>query len=201
MKVRSIKINYILNVFRVVSGGIITIAIMPHVNKILGPDIVGKVEYIYTIVNYFILFSALGIPLYGIREIARIRENENERKKTTLELLSILIVTTLISYLIYFCVLYQITTFENYKSLLLVMSSMIVLSNISAEWYFQGIEDQLYITIRYVIVRVIVLFLIFMGIKSEADYLIYAIALVLTLCGSGIFNFFYLFNGNANEIW
>ncbi len=192
MKIRSIKFNYILNLFRALSGGLVTIAVMPHVNRVLGPETVGKVEYIYTIANYFVLFSAIGIPMYGVREIAKVRENEVERVRVAAELLLILAITTVISYLFYFGIIYQLASFENYKSLLLVMSAMILLSNLGAEWYFQGIEDQLYITIRYVIVRVLAVVLVFFGITNEQDYLVYGVVLVLTLCGSGIFNFFYL---------
>ena len=69
MKIRSVKTNYILNIIRAVTFALITIITMPYINKILGPVNVGKVEYVNTIINYFVLFSALGIPMYGIREV------------------------------------------------------------------------------------------------------------------------------------
>lgn len=46
-----------------------------------------------------ILFTALGIPAYGIREIARIRDNIFERTKLVLELGIILLVNTIIGFL------------------------------------------------------------------------------------------------------
>jgi O-antigen/teichoic acid export membrane protein len=193
MKIRSVKKNYILNVFRVVSSAIIGIITMPYINRVLGADSIGKVEYVNTIINYFLLFSGLGIPMYGIREIAKVRDNIEQRSKTVLELLIILAFTTIISYLFLFGILFQINYLNNYRELIILMSSMILLTNIGADWYFQGMENQLFITVRYIIVRIIALFLLFYLVKNSNDYLYYALIIVLTVCGSNVFNIFYLF--------
>lgn len=165
---------------------------MPYVNRILGPTNIGKIEYVNTIINYFILFSALGIPLYGIREIAKVRSDKKERDKITIELLIILVFTSAVSYATLFGIIYQLTIFKNYQDLLFLMSFMIILSNVGAEWYFQGMEDQMYITIRYVLVRIISVILLFLMVKEPDDYLFYAFTIMITVCGSNIFNVFYL---------
>lgn len=201
MKIRSVKTNYVLSLMRAFSYALITIVTMPYVNKILGPENIGKVEYVNTIINYFILFSALGIPLYGIREIAKVRAIKKERDKTTVELLVILLITSVISYIVLFGVVYQLDFFKSYQDLLFLMSFMIILSNIGAEWYFQGMEDQLYITIRYVLVRVVSLILLFLMVKQPDDYLYYAFIIIVTVCGSNIFNVIYLLKDiNFKEI-
>lgn len=192
MKVRSLKTNFILNSIRVFSGALIGIATMPYVNNVLGPINVGKVEFINTIINYFILFSALGIPMYGVREIAKVRENTIERSKLTLELLSILIVTTAISYLLIFGVLINLSLFADYKSLIILMSAMVLFSNVGAEWYFIGAENQWYITMRFLLIRVATLILLFILVRDADDYLWYALIIVLNVCGSNIFNFIYI---------
>lgn len=192
MKVRSVKTNYFLNLVRAASYALITIITMPYVNRILGPASIGKVEYVNTIINYFILFSALGIPLYGIREIAKVRTEKVNRDKLTVELLLILTITSLLSYLVLFGIIYQLNFFESYRELILLMSIMIVLSNLGAEWYFQGMEDQVYITIRYVLVRIIAVVLLFLMVREPGDELYYAITIVITVCGSNVFNVFFL---------
>jgi len=165
---------------------------MPYINRVLGAQYIGKVEYVNTIMNYFLLFTALGIPMYGIREISRVRNNQRQTAKTLCELLIILGITSLVGYALMFGVLYNLDYFGNYKSLILVMSSMLFLTNIGAEWYFQGIEDQLYITIRYVGVRLLMIIFMFLFIKSPADYHFYAVCIVLTTCGANVLNFYIL---------
>lgn len=190
---KSIKINYILNVVRVLSGAIVGIITMPYINRVLGATSLGRVEYVNTIINYFLLFSALGIPMYGIREVARVRDNKKETAKVTLELLVILSITTVLAFAILFGVICQLNYFQSYYDIIVVMSSMIFLTNIGAEWYFQGIESQLYITIRYVGVRLLMIVIMLTFIKSSSNYLFYALCIVITTCGANVLNFFLIY--------
>ena len=122
MKIRSIKTNYILNLLRILSSTIIGVFTMPYINKVLGPDSVGKVEYVNSIITYFILFSALGIPVYGIREIAKIRNNRLILSKTVIELLGILLLTSIISYIVLFGILLNTNIFINYQKLVNIIT-------------------------------------------------------------------------------
>lgn len=193
MKVRKLSSNYILSIIRISTSAIVGLLIMAHANKHLGAELIGKVEYANTIINYFVMFSALGIPMYGVREIAKQRQNKTLLSKTFLELILILFITTLISYIILFFILYIFNFFADYKALILLFSSIIFLTNIGADWFFMGMEDQLYITIRYVIVRLAALLILYLFLKSQNDYLIYAFITVLYVCGSNIFNFYFIF--------
>ena len=162
---------------------------MPYINRVLGPESLGKVEYANSIINYFILLSAIGIPVYGIRPIAKIREDSDLLSKTTVELLCILLVTTLSAYILLFFITILGSQFHNYTDLIILMSSMLLLNNLGAEWFFQGIEDQLYITVRYVVVRIITLVLLFILVKAPSDYMMYALIVVLNTVGSNFLNF------------
>lgn len=192
MKVRSVKTNFILNSLRVFSTAIIGVIMMPYINKTLGVVNLGKVEYSNSIINYFLIFSALGIPIYGVREISKVKDHLYKRTKTVVELLIILFITSILSYIFLFALYYFTPNLHNYKELLLVLSCSIFLTNIGAEWYFQGMEDQKFITIRFLIIRLITLILLFILVKSNVDYLWYAFILVLNVCGSNLFNLFYL---------
>lgn len=192
MKPKSIKINYFLNVLRISSGLLIGLFTMPYINTVLGAASLGKVEYVYSIISYFVLFSALGIPMYGIRETARVRDNVKERTKFLLEMFGILAITTVISYLIIFGIIIQLDYFKDLKLLIAIMSSIVFISNIGFEWFYQGMEDQLFITIRYLIVRTIGLLLLFLLVKSPDDYINYGIIMIITTVGGNFFNVLYL---------
>lgn len=195
---KSIKTNYILNVLRVASIAVISIFTIPHVSRVLGPENLGRVEYVFTILNYFVLFSALGIPMYGIREVARYKDDSRGRNKVVLELYLILLVTTLLSYLGIF-VVYQLAYFASYRDLIVIMSAMVLLSNAGAEWFFQGTENQLFITVRNVIVRALVFVLILYFISVPGDYKVYALLLVIANFGANIFNFIIILRGILKE--
>lgn len=192
MKVRSIKTNYALNIFRVGFGTLIGLITMPYVNRVLGAESLGKVEYVNSIINYFILFSALGIPMYGVREVAKCRNSIHDRSKLVIELLLILFITSIISYLLIFGFLIHLHYLKDLRSLIILMSSMIILGNLGVEWFYQGMEDQLFITIRYTIVRIVTLALLFLLVKSSSDYLAYGLIMILTTVGGNVMNIFFL---------
>lgn len=194
IKPASIRVNYFLNLSRVAFSTLAGLLTLPYINRVLGVENIGRVEYVNSIITYFILFSALGIPMYGIREVAKYRNNLELKSKFVIELLIILLITSLISFLILFCFVINIGSLKDLKPLIVIMSSMIFLSNIGVEWFYQGIEDQKFITIRFFIVKISTLILLFICVKNTDDYLVYGAILVLSTVGGNIFNFFNLKN-------
>lgn len=190
MKIRNLRTNYLLTILRILSSALVGVFTMPYINRVLGPESLGKVEYVYTIVNYFVLFSALGIPMYGIRQISKVRDIPDQLSKTIVEILIILFSTTVIAYVLIFGILKFSFFFNDYSFLIIIMSSMILLNNLGVEWFFQGIEDQMYMTIRYLVVRFITVVLLFLFVDSPDDYLNYAGIVVLNFGGSNVLNFF-----------
>lgn len=188
MKINSVKINFILNTTRMLLGMIFILLTTPYVTRVLGAESLGKVEYINSVITYFLLFTALGIPNYGLREVARYREDKRKLSKIVFELGIILFITTTIGYMTLLLFLYNTKLLE-LKNLVLIMSINLIFTNIGFEWFYQGIENQMYITIRYIIVRFICLILLFFLVKNYNDYLKYGFILVLINSGSNILNF------------
>ena len=122
MEIKNVKLNFILNAIRIFLGAFFILITTPYVIRVLGAENLGKVDYVTSIIQYFILFTALGVPNYGIREIARIRDNEIERTKVVLELGIILVITTIFGYIILFFLLNKILNFKEIKTLILIMS-------------------------------------------------------------------------------
>lgn len=188
MKINSVKINFILNTTRMLLGMIFILLTTPYITRVLGTESLGKVEYINSIITYFLLFTALGVPNYGLREVARYREERNKLSKVVFELGIILFITTTVGYMTLLLLLYNTKLLE-LKNLVLIMSVNLIFTNIGFEWFYQGIENQIYITIRYIVVRFICLILIFLLVKNSNDYLKYGFILVLINSGSNILNF------------
>ena len=140
-------------------------------------------------ISYFLLFTNLGIPLYGIREIARTRENKLNLSKSFSEILFLNLITTIFGIIIFFIFL-KFNLFGNYIKLFQIMSLNIIFTFIGVEWYFQGIEDYGYITKRSILFKIISIIFMFLFVKNKDDIVIYAGILVLALVGSNILNFF-----------
>ncbi|MCY7007863.1 flippase [Fusobacterium simiae] len=189
MQVKTIKLNFILNLIRLFLGTAFVVIITPYITRVLGPENLGKIEYVNSIIAYFMLFTVLGIPSYGIRETAKYRDSKKKLTRVVVELLIIIFITTIIGYVVLFAFIYFNKNFFDIRDILLVMSINIICNNIGFEWFYQGIENQLYITKRFILIRVLTLITLFLFVKSKNDYLIYAFILVMMQSGSNILNF------------
>lgn len=192
MKIQNVKINFILNLTRMFLGTFFILITMPYITRVLGSENLGKVEYANSIVAYFLLFTALGIPSYGIREVARTRNDREKLSRTVIELMSILFITTVIGYTIFLGFIWNFPSLQKENLLLLVMGTNILFTNIGIQWFYQGIENQTYITIRFIIAKIITLIALFMMVKSQSNYILYGGILVAMDSGSNILNLFNL---------
>ena len=59
---------------------------IPYLSRVLLADGLGIVNYSRNIVSWFLVFASLGIPRYGIREVARNRTNKDSLNKVFTEL-------------------------------------------------------------------------------------------------------------------
>lgn len=186
---KSVKINYALTLFDIFMGIAFPLLTMPYVARILTPTNIGHVYFYLNILSYITLVVALGIPLYGVREIAKERENVAVRNKTAIELLVLHIILTAIGYLVVFILCFSVDKIKEDIPLFAILSISLFFSTIGVSWFFQAIEDFKYITIRSLIVKVISLILLFALVRSREDIIWYGVVLVCGSVGNNIFNF------------
>ena len=192
MQTKSLRLNFALNTSRTVLNLLIPLVIFPYVSRVLGPGGTGKVEFANSIVSYFVLFTALGIPTYGIRETARVRDDDIRRSATVWELTLILLCTAAVGYIAYGLMVLRVPALRAQWLLFCIVAPNIALSDFSFEWFYQGIENQTYITVRYIMTKVLQVLSVFLLIKQESHYLRYAAIYVGMNSISALFNIVHL---------
>lgn len=188
----SLKKNYFLSTMRLALSFVVPLVVFPYVSRVLGSGGVGKVEFANSVVAYFVLFTGLGIPNYGMRLAARERNDIRSLSKSVAELSVILLLTTVIGYAVYFLLVKTVPAFRSERLLFLIVSPSIFLSDFNFEWFYQGIEDQKFITVRYIFIKILQLLCIFLFVKKRSQYLLYAAVLVGMNSLSTVFNIFHL---------
>ena len=189
MKQKSLKINAALNFIKTIFGLIFPLITFPYVSRVLLPEGIGRVNFAQSIVSYFSLIASLGITNYGIREASKVRDDNFKLNQFSKELLVINLISTEVAYFLFFISIFIIPKFSEYRPLLCVCSSIILFSTLGMDWLYTAVEDFLYITIRSIIFQFISLMLLFIFVKNENDYLIYAGIAVFSSVGSNIMNF------------
>ncbi len=187
--IRSVKFNFIMNVILTMSTFIFPLITFRYVSRILLPAGTGKVSFATSLVTYFNMFAQLGIPTYGIRACAKVRDNREELTRTAHELLFINLAMGLISYIALIAMVLWIPRLQEDRALYVVVSFTILLSAIGMEWLYKGLEQYAYITVRSVIFKIIALGAMFLLIHAQKDYVIYGGITIFASGASNILNF------------
>mgnify|MGYP000237902943 CR=1 FL=1 len=187
--VRSVKYNYAMNVILRISTLIFPLITLPYITRTIGAIGNGRIAFATSIINYFSMFAQLGIPTYGIRACAKVRDDREKLSKTVQELLIVNFISVSLSYLLLILCLLFVGRFQQDKSLILINSVSLVLNAIGMEWLYQALEQYQYITLRNIGFKVISIILMFLFVRDSADVVIYAALTVASSGGSNILNF------------
>ena len=178
-----------MNTMLSMSSFIFPLITFPYVSRILLPDGTGRVSFATSVITYFNMFAQLGIPTYGVRECAKVRDNRKELTRVSQELLLINLVMSVFSYTALFISIALVPKFRSQRTLLLIISSTILLNAIGMEWLYRALEEYTYITIRSIIFKFIALVAMFLLIHQKSDYIIYGGITIFAAAASYIFNF------------
>lgn len=188
-KQESIKVNFVMNAILTISQFIFPLITFPYVSRILLPVGTGKVSFATSLINYFTMFAQLGIPTYGIRRCAQVRDDKMELTRVTHELLFINLIMSVVSYAILFAALAFVPRLEGDRTLYLIVSLNIIFTCIGIEWMYKGLEQYTYITVRSIIFKFIALVAMFLFIHAKSDYVIYGGISIFAASASSVLNF------------
>lgn len=189
---KSIKKNFIFNILLNISNIIFPLVTAPYIARVLDPESIGLANFASTYAGYFAMFAVLGIPTYGVRAIAGVRENKRETEKVVSSLFSLSLLSTIAVTLLYVISIFTIDSLRSDLIIFVVAGVAIYLAPIKINWYYQGIEDFSFITIRSVFVRTISLIALFVFVHDRDDLLNYVLINVLGGVIGDLWNYYRL---------
>ena len=181
----------ILNAIKGIMAVLFPLITFPYASRILGVEGIGKYNFSNSIISYFLLLAGLRIANYARRESSEIRKQKQEFNQFASEMFSINLITTVGSYVVLGISLYISTKLQDYRALILILSSTVALTTIGVEWLYSIFEDYLYITIRSIAFQLLSLALLFVLVHSSDDLNRYAWITVVSSAGSNLLNFFH----------
>lgn len=189
---QSITKNAFFNILLNLAAVVFPLITAPYVSRVLEPEGVGLFNFSGTYAGYFALVAMLGIPTYGVREVAKLRDDKEVLSKLVSQLFSIAVYTTFavsLIYIITIAVTGKLT--ENYI-IFLVAGFVIYLAPFKINWYYQGIEEFGVITKVSLIVRTLSVICLFVFVRNKEDLIIYVVLSVLGGVLADIWNYFRL---------
>lgn len=144
---KSIKVNFIYNILLNVLNVLFPLITAPYVARVLLPENVGLYNFANTYAAYFALVAALGIPTYGIREVAKCRDNRNALQSLFSEIFTINVISTFFVSIIFVVSIFVVGQLHENWLFFIVAGIVVYTKPFSIEWVYQGLENFGFITI------------------------------------------------------
>lgn len=177
-----------MNLILTGSNYLVALITVPYISRALSIEGAGAVSFAQNTANWFSAFCLLGVPIYGLRECARARDDISVLTRTVKELLSILTICTATVLIIFATAIFVLPQFRAVAPLMWIFFVNTLFLSYGVEWFFQAIEEYQYITIRTIIFKVISLVGMITFIRHESDYVLYGALLAFCTCGNNIIN-------------
>lgn len=178
-----------MNAILTVSSFVFPMITFPYASRVLLVENYGKVTFATSVLTYFAMFAALGIPNYGIRACARVRDDKVKLSRTAQELMIINLITSAITYVAFFVSLIFVKRFQQDSTLLIINSVSILLNTLGVTWLYSALEQYSYITVRNIVCKIISIILMFIFVHNPSDYVIYGAIAMVASGGSNLLNF------------
>ena len=111
----SVKKNFLYSSILATANYIFPFILFPYVSRVLGVENNGKCSFIDSIVNYFILFSMMGVSIMGIREIAAHRNDRQQLTSSFSNLFLLNFLVTCIAVVLLLCATFFVPYLSSYK--------------------------------------------------------------------------------------
>ena len=191
----SIRKNFIYNTIYQIFIFITPLLTAPYTARVLGVQGIGLQSFVGSIASYFTMFAALGTSSYGQREIARCKDEDDNRSKTFWEIMIVKGITVGITLLVWiFVVAYS----KEYSLFFAVHTITIAASFFDISWYFSGIENFRTIVVKNIVIRLLSIVCLFTLIHSAEDLLLY-IAILASSSFLGNISMWFSLNGNVKR--
>lgn len=174
-----LKINIIYNLSYQILILLLPLVTAPYLSRVLGVDGTGTYSYVFSVAYYFHIAITLGLTNYGNRSIAKVRDDRWKVSQTfwSIYFMQFTIgLVTLAAYLIY-SIHFAEAAFRSYY---IAFIPYIISAVIDINWFFFGLTEFKFTTIRNTVVKLLSLFSIFYFVKTKDDLLLYFIIMGAT---------------------
>lgn len=194
MSKKTIVKNGIYNAFFQFINVVYPLITSIYVSRILLPEGIGKIAVAQNLSSYFITLSSLGLPIYGVREISKVKTDQKTLNKLFSNLEMINIISAVISTIIYIALIVNLMSAKVNFVLYGLFSFHILINCINLDWFYQGMEEYKYIAVKNTIVKVMALLFIFIFVKTKQDYIKYTMIFIASYIINYIFDIVYIRN-------
>jgi len=188
----SVKKNFLYNNLLLLSNLLFPIVSFAYASRILGPAGIGRVQFVVIFATYFVVIAQLGIPVYGMREVAKAQGNKELLNKLFSELLFVNLMSSLLMTAIYGTLIFSVGWFHDSLNYYL-LGGLLVLSGFSVlDWFYMGMEQFRFLSLRSIVIKVVALTALFLFVRTSENLMIYFLITIFSILANNLWNLFRL---------
>ena len=181
-----------MNVLVTLSGVVNPLIVLPYVSRVLHPAGTGRVYFASSVISVFMLLAQMGIPVYGIRACARVRDDRKVLSGTASSIMGLQILFSTGSFVLLTMTAFTLPMLRSEKTLLILMGLGVLLNGINSDWLFQGLEEYPFLTGRAVFFKLASAGAILLLTRNPGDYIIYGSLTMVPAAAASVYNLFFL---------
>lgn len=167
----STRKNAMYNVAYRIFSVLLPLVTAPYLSRVVGKEGVGLYSYSWSISYIFVLIGMLGLNDYGVRAIAKARDDRKTLDRTFSEIWQMQLVVASVTLAAWFGYVFLIAGEEKAISLSLTMMSVSCLC--SFDWFLMGVGQFKPIALRNTAVKVLAAISVFLFVKGPGDLWVY----------------------------
>ena len=164
------------------------VLVYPYATRTLGPGGLGTIGVATSAVQYFVMIAQIGIPTYGIRACAALRDDREKLSRCAREIYLLSLITTAVSLAAYALCVRLVPQFYAERKLYAILAGYILINSLGAEWLYRGLEQYAYIAGRTLVLRLMALAGVFLLVRDSSDYIIYGFLTHFALMAGSFLN-------------
>ena len=186
---KSIKRNFAYNLLLNMSMVLFPLVTAPYIARVLEPDNIGMLNFADSYAGYYTLFAFLGIPTYGVREVAKVKDDPIKLRNLVSQLMSMSFYSSAIVSILYIISICTVSQLRENILVFLLCGVPLFLTPFNIQWYYQGTENFGFITFRTLVMRIVSIICLFIFVHDRDDVIIYVALQVLGCVAGYIWNF------------
>lgn len=187
----SVKKNFLYSSILTTANYVFPLLTYPYVSRVLGVHNMGICNFVDSIINYFVLFSMMGITSVGIREVATSKNNPHKLSSVFSSLLTLNAITTIIGLMALIVATIAVPKLQENSQLMIFGAFKLFFNLFLIEWFYKGLEDFRYVTMRTIAVKCLFVASVFIFVRDAEDYPIYYLLISLMVVVNAIINGFH----------
>ena len=166
---------------------------VPYQTRVLGPELYGLLGVAGAVMLYFQLFMDFGFLLSATEDVSKHPTDPRYicKKLTSVTLIKLVFAILCFAVMTVLCL--TIGKFSAHKLLYFMYLAAFVINSFLPDYIYRGLEQMTAVTVRTVLIRLFTCVMTFVLLRSEGDYLIIPLLLLIGNAAAVLASYFHLF--------